>query len=137
MERDREVAAFQAQTKKTEFKHNRDLKEARQAEDRAKLLLKEEKSKSDKLTKQISQLTQQSQLLERRLSEVKEEKGRELSELTNKYNTLKQEVRSYERILPTFTFLRDLGKNINELPAYEDIFLGLRDSSKHCGELAQ
>jgi hypothetical protein len=54
MEKEREISDFEAKMKKVEFKHNRELKEARMAEDRSKTLLKEEKAKIDKINKQAS-----------------------------------------------------------------------------------
>ena len=39
------------------------------------------------------------------MTELKEEKDKEIESVRNQYNHLKQEVRSYERILPTHTFL--------------------------------
>jgi hypothetical protein len=41
------------------------------------------------------------------------------------YNVLKEEVRGYERILPTLTFLTELGRSMGEIPTYEDVFVGL------------
>lgn len=98
--------------KKTEFKHSRDLKEAKIAEDRAKGLLKEEKAKVDKLTKQAKENQEQNQLLTLRLAELRDEKEREVSEIRSQYNSLKEEVRSYERILPTLTFMNEFNLRI-------------------------
>jgi hypothetical protein len=39
------------------------------------------------------------------------------------YNSLKEEVRSYERILPTLTFMNELNLNIADIPPYEDVFI--------------
>jgi hypothetical protein len=61
------------------------------------------------------------------LVEVKEERDREVGEIRAQYNAIKEEMRSYERILPTLTFLNDLGMRIEEIPPYEDIFLSLKE----------
>lgn len=61
--------------------------------------------KSDKYNKLAQENIQQNQILELRLCELKKDKERELTDIQTKYNALKEEVRSYERILPTFTFL--------------------------------
>ncbi len=47
--------------------------------------------------------------------------------MRTQYNAIKEEMRSYERILPTLTFLNDLGMRIEEIPPYEDIFLSLKE----------
>lgn len=49
--------------------------------------------------------------------------------IRNQYNSIKEEVRSYERILPTLTFLSELGAKIEQLPTYEDIFVSLKEQS--------
>ena len=72
-----------------------------------------------------------------RLCELKKDKERELTEIQTKYNALKEEVRSYERILPTFTFLSEIGQTIGELPNYEDLFVSLREKEAECKELQQ
>ena len=38
-------------------------------------------------------------------------------------------MRSYERILPTHTFLTEIGAEIEQLPTYEDIFNNLKEKS--------
>lgn len=76
MERDRQISDFEAKIKKTEFKHSRDLKEAKIAEDRAKALLKEEKAKVDRLTKLAKENQEQNHLLNLRLAELRDEKER-------------------------------------------------------------
>lgn len=60
-----------------------------------------------------------------------------MTEVQIKYNGLKEEVRSYERILPTFTFLSEIGQTISELPNYEDLFVNLREKEAECKELQQ
>jgi hypothetical protein len=55
MEKDREISDFDSKLKKIEFKHNREVKEAKTAEERAKGLLKEEKAKVDKLSKHANE----------------------------------------------------------------------------------
>lgn len=55
MEKQREISDFQSKLKKIEFKHNRDLKEAKSGEERAKALLKQEKVKVDKISKQANE----------------------------------------------------------------------------------
>lgn len=52
MEKDMEISDFEAKMKKVEFKHGREIKEAKMAEERAKNVLKDEKAKLDKITKQ-------------------------------------------------------------------------------------
>lgn len=118
MEKDREIADFTAKTKKLEFKHNRDLKEAKIAKERAETLLRDEKAKTDKYSRAAQENSEQRQALEIRLAELKREKEREVAEVLAKYNSLKEEVRSYERILPTFTFLNELALTIPQLPNY-------------------
>lgn len=44
-------------------------------------------------------------------------------------------MRSYERILPTFTFLSEIGQNISELPNYEDIFFDLKTKAQEFNDL--
>ena len=127
MKREREVADFQAKMKKTEFKHSRDIKEAKMAEDRAKNLLKEEKSRVDKLSKVAKEREEQNQLLNRRINELREKNEKEVLEVRAQYNSLKEELRSYERILPTLTFMNELKLSMESIPTYEEIFLGLQD----------
>lgn len=50
-----------------------------------------------------------------------------MGEIRIQYNAIKEEMRSYERILPTLTFLNELGMHIEEIPPYEDIFLSLKE----------
>jgi FtsZ-binding cell division protein ZapB len=57
-------------------------------------------------------------LLQMRLAELKEDKEKEVAEVRTQYNNIKQEIRSYERILPTHTFLQESGISIDELPTY-------------------
>ena len=97
------------------------------AQDRAGNLLKQEKNKNDKLSRQAKENQEQNVLLQMRLNELKEEKEKEVGEVRSQYNKIKQEVRSYERILPTHTFLEECGKKIEELPTYEDIFVNLKE----------
>lgn len=75
--------------KKAEFKHNRDLKEAKIAEERAKILLKEEKGKVDKLSKEAKAAQEQNCLLNMRLGELREEREREVAKAHFQYNALK------------------------------------------------
>ena len=63
MEKDRQISDFDSRLKKIEFRHNRELKEAKTAEQRAKGLLKEEKAKVDKVSKQASENQEQNNLL--------------------------------------------------------------------------
>lgn len=63
MEKDREIADFTAKMKKVEFKHNREVKEASIAKERAETLLKDEKGRLDKQTKAAQQHAQQNQVL--------------------------------------------------------------------------
>lgn len=72
MEKDRQISDFDSKLKKIEFKNNRELKEARSAEERAKGLLKEEKAKVDKISKQANENQEQNNLLQMRLSALKE-----------------------------------------------------------------
>ena len=81
-------------------------------------MLKDEKGKADKYSRQAQEHAEQNRILEVRWSELKKEKEKELADVQNKYNALKEEVRSYERILPTFTFLEELQLTISELPNY-------------------
>jgi hypothetical protein len=118
MEKEREISGFEAKLKKLEFKHSRDLKEAKMAEERASGLLKEEKAKNDKVNKQAKENQEQNTLLQMRLAELKEDKEKEVAEVRTQYNNIKQEIRSYERILPTHTFLQESGISIDELPTY-------------------
>lgn len=76
MEKEREISNFEAKLKKIEFKHSRDLKEAKMAEEKATNLLKEEKNKSDKFSKQAKENQEQNTLLQLRLTELKEDKDR-------------------------------------------------------------
>ena len=62
-----------------------------------------------------------------RLNELKEEKQKEVSEVKTQYNKIKEEVRSYQRILPTHTFLSECGISIAQLPTYEDIFTNFKE----------
>ncbi len=78
MEKDREISDFDSKLKKIEFRHNRELKEAKTAEQRAKALLKEEKAKVDKVSKQASENQEQNNLLQMRLSALKQEKEKEI-----------------------------------------------------------
>ncbi len=79
MARDREVSDFETKIKKIDFKHSRDLKESKIAEERAKGLLKEEKKRLDRLTAQVKEAQEQSRLLTMRLAELREEKEREVT----------------------------------------------------------
>lgn len=97
------------------------------AEDRATNLLKEEKAKNNKVTKQAKENQEQNALLQLRVTEIKEDKDKEVGEVRAQYNKIKEEIRSYERILPTHTFLTECGIVIGELPTYEDIFVNLKD----------
>lgn len=132
MEKEREISNFETKLKKIEFKHSRDLKEAKMAEERANNLLKEEKNKSDKFSKQAKENQEQNNLLQLRLTELKEDKEKEIADIRSQYNKIKEEIRSYERILPTHTFLSDCGVGIDELPIYEDIFHNLKDKVAQC-----
>ena len=51
------------------------------------------------------------------------------------YNSIKEEVRSYERILPTHTFLTEIALSIEQLPTYEDIFVNLRQKITQISDL--
>ncbi len=62
-----------------------------------------------------------------RLQELKEDKDKEINEVRTQYNSIKEEIRSYERILPTLTFLQENGLTIQQIPAYEDIFTNLKE----------
>lgn len=62
-----------------------------------------------------------------RLQELKEDKDKEINEVRTQYNSIKEEIRSYERILPTLTFLQENGLTIHQIPAYEDIFTNLKE----------
>jgi len=95
MEKDREIADFEAKMKKVEFKHARELKELKVAKERFEALLKDEKSKADKFSRQAHEHADQNKVLELRWSELKKEKEKELADVQNKYNALKDEVRSY------------------------------------------
>lgn len=95
MEKEREISNFEAKLKKIEFKHSRDLKESKMAEERASNLLKEEKSKSDKYSKQARENQEQNSLLQLRLAELKEDKDKEVAEVRSQYNKIKEEIRSY------------------------------------------
>lgn len=75
--------------KKIQFKHTRDLKEVKLAEQRAKNLLKDEKAKVDKLSKQAKENQEQSNLLQMRLAELKQDKDREITEIRTQYNAIK------------------------------------------------
>ena len=75
------------------------------AEDRAKALLKDEKAKVDKFSKQAKENLEQNTLMHRRVADIKAEKEKEVAEVRAQYNTIKEEVRGYERILPTLTLL--------------------------------
>lgn len=55
MEREREVADFETKNKKIEFKHARDIRESKIAEERAKNMLKEEKKRSDRVNAQLKE----------------------------------------------------------------------------------
>ena len=57
-------------------------------------------------------------MLQLRLTELKEEKEKEVEATRNQYNNLKEQVRSYERILPTHTFMNELGATLDKLPPY-------------------
>ena len=46
-------------------------------------------------------------------------------------------MRTYERILPTLTFLSELHLSIQQIPTYEEVFLGLRDKLEQLEELQQ
>jgi hypothetical protein len=76
MEKDREIADFTARMKKVEFKHNRELKELTIGRERAETLLREEKGRSDKYSRTAQERTQQTQVLELRLAELKRDKER-------------------------------------------------------------
>ena len=68
---------------------------------------------------------------------MKEEKEKEILEVRAQYNSIKEEVRSYERILPTHTFLTEIAMSIEKLPTYEDIFTGLKEKIGQHSELQQ
>jgi hypothetical protein len=70
-----------------------------------------------------------------RLSALKEEKEKEILEVRAQYNSIKEEVRSYERILPTHTFLTEINTFIDHLPTYEDIFTNLKEKIMQHSEL--
>lgn len=72
-----------------------------------------------------------------RLAALKEEKEKEILEVRAQYNSIKEEVRSYERILPTHTFLTEIAMSIEKLPTYEDIFTGLKEKIGQHSELQQ
>ena len=91
--------------KKVELKHNREVKDARMKEEKANTLLKDEKAKVDKFKQQATENKEQNELLHRRVADIKAEKEKEVAEVRAQYNTIKEEVRGYERILPTLTFL--------------------------------
>lgn len=137
MEKEREISDFDSKLKKIEFKHNREVKEAKAGEERAKGLLKEEKARVDKLSKQANENQEQNNLLQMRLAALKEEKEKEILEVRAQYNSIKEEVRSYERILPTHTFLTEIAMTIEQLPTYEDIFTGLKERIGQHTELQQ
>ena len=52
------------------------------------------------------------------------------------YNNLKEEVRTYERILPTLTFLKDYGVSIEVIPPYEDVFILSRSLTEELSQLS-
>ncbi len=52
-------------------------------------MLKDEKIKVDRFSRQAHEHADQNKILEVRLSELKKEKERELTEVQNKYNALK------------------------------------------------
>ena len=52
-----------------------------------------------------------------------------MGEVRAQYNAIKEEVRGYERILPTLTFLNELNLTIGQIPTYEDLFLGLKEKT--------
>jgi hypothetical protein len=56
-------------------------------------------------------------------------------EVRAQYNSIKEEVRSYERILPTHIFLTEIEMTINQLPTYEDIFVNLKQKIAQISEL--
>ena len=64
--------------------------------------------------------------MSKKITELRLEKEKEVNEIRQQYNSLKEEVRTYERILPTLTFLNELNLQIATIPTYEDIFLSLR-----------
>lgn len=90
MEKEREISDFDSKLKKIEFKHNREVKEAKAGEERAKGLLKEEKAKVDKLSKQANENQEQNNLLQMRLAALKEEKEKEILEVRAQYNSIKE-----------------------------------------------
>lgn len=59
------------------------------------MLLKEEKAKVDRLSKQANENQEQNNLLQMRLAALKEEKEKEVLEVRAQYNSIKEEVRSY------------------------------------------
>jgi hypothetical protein len=59
------------------------------------VLLKEEKAKVDRLSKQANENQEQNNLLQMRLAALKEEKEKEVLEVRAQYNSIKEEVRSY------------------------------------------
>lgn len=137
MEKERIISDFDAKLKKIEFRHSRDLKEAKMSEERASNLLKEEKIKSDKFSRQARENQEQNNLLQLRLTELKEDKDREVAEVRLQYNKIKEEIRSYERILPTHAFLQDCALSIDQLPTYEDIFFNLKEKVANVEQLNQ
>lgn len=62
-----------------------------------------------------------------RLTELQESKDKEVAEVRAQFNSIKDKTRNNERILPTPTFLNDIGIHIDQLPIYEDIYVNLRE----------
>lgn len=105
------------------------------AEEKLKVQLKEEKQKLDKSTKSLIETTEQNNVLQFRINELKEEKDKEIESTRAQYNFLKNEVRSYERILPTHTFMSKLGATYEQLPTYEEVFMNWKDKSERLSEI--
>lgn len=63
MEKDREIADFEAKMKKVDFRHARELKELKVAKERFEALLKDEKSRADKFSRQAQEHQGQNKIL--------------------------------------------------------------------------
>ena len=137
MQKERHIADLQAKIKKSQFKHNRNLQECKINQERVRNLLKDEKNKNDKVGKLVREKEEQNKLLLRKLDELRSQKEKEVGELKNQYNSLKEEVRTYERVLPTLTFLNQFGLRIESIPTYEGIFLELKNKITQLEETQQ
>lgn len=78
MEKESEISNFEAKLKKAEFKFSREIKEVKLAEERATALLKQQKAKVDKITKQAKENQQLNNLLQIRLNQLKDDKDKQL-----------------------------------------------------------